>query len=172
MKNKVLATIALCIIGFTPISHAAEGIKPGQWETTIKTNIKGMPVIPAEQLEQMKNMGIEVPFGDKPMVTQQCITPEQAKLDKPIELPKTEDNCKISNYKRAGNKISGDMLCSGDLSATGKFEMTVFSDSYYQGTWSMRGMVKGAPPMDQTTEMSGKWLKAKCDANVPTYGKQ
>ncbi|MEZ0317918.1 MAG: DUF3617 domain-containing protein, partial [Methylophilaceae bacterium] len=77
---------------------AADSLKPGQWETSMKMKMANMPQIPPEQLAQMKQMGIEMPFGDKPMVVQQCITPEQAKLDKPF-IPQDQQDCTMKNYK-------------------------------------------------------------------------
>jgi len=167
--NPTLFVIGLCLL--SPLSvHAADSLRPGQWETSMKMKMANMPEIPPEQLAQMKQMGIELPFGDKPMVMQQCITPEQAKLDKPF-TPQDQQDCTMKNYKHAGNKVSGDVVCTGDMTATGKFEMTLDSDTAYKGKWSLKGTSKDIGPIDQTSEMSGKWLKAKCDPGVATYGK-
>lgn len=170
LSSGILAGLTLaCCLALPMAVHAAEQMRPGQWQTSLKMKMANMPQIPAEQLEQMRQMGIELPFGDKPMVTQQCITPEQAKLDKPF-TPQDQQDCTVKNYKHTGNKVSGDVVCTGDTKATGNFEMALVSDTAYQGKWSLQGSNKDIGVIDQTSEISGKWIKAKCDADVPTPG--
>jgi hypothetical protein len=165
--------IVASLLGITACNPAlADQIKPGQWETTVMSDIKGMPPISQDQIARLKEMGIDLPVANNPIIAHQCITPEQAKLDKPIELPQTEDNCKVSSYKRKGNVISGEVLCNGAFTASGKFNMTIYSDVFYQGTWSMRGLTKGTGTLEQSSQISGKWIKDQCDADVPVYGKQ
>lgn len=149
---------------------AATQLKPGQWEMTINMQMAGMPEISAEQIAQMKQLGIEMPFlNGKPSVFPQCITPEQASLKKPIDTSSNpSDQCTIKNYKQSGKSVSGDMVCTGDLKAKGRFEMTVNSETSYQGKWTLKGVTKEGLPIDQTTDISAKWVKAKCDAGIAT----
>jgi len=162
------AIVAMAAMSMSFISAAqADGIKPGQWETSVKTNMANMPKISPEQAAQMKQMGIELPTADKPMTVQQCITPEQAKLDKPF-TPQEDKDCKVNNYKHVGNKVSGDIVCTGDMKAAGKFAMTTYGDSAYKATSSIKGTSKQVGVVDQTFEITGKWLKANCDPNTLT----
>jgi len=115
----------------------------------------------------MKQTGIELPTADKPMTVQQCITPEQAKLDKPF-TPQEDKDCKVNNYKHVGNKVSGDIVCTGDMKAAGKFAMTTYGDRAYKATSSIKGTSKQVGVVDQTFEITGKWLKANCDPNTLT----
>ena len=89
---------SLLIAAFTLPSTALalNEIKPGQWQTSVQ--MQGMPAISAEQLEQLRQFGIELPVSGNAIVTQQCITPEQAKLKQPL-LPQTEDGCSVRNYQ-------------------------------------------------------------------------
>ncbi len=149
---------------------AATQLKPGQWSMSINMQMAGMPQLSPEQLAQMKEMGIDMPFlSGKPTIVPQCITPEQASLKKPIDTSSNpDDQCSIKNYKQTGKTVSGDMVCTGDLKAKGRFEMTVNSETSYTGKWTLKGVTKDGQPIDQTTDIDAKWVKAKCDANLAT----
>lgn len=149
---------------------AGAQLMPGQWEMTVAMQMAGMPEVSPEQLAQMKQLGIEMPMlNGKPNVLQQCITPEQASLKKPIDTSSNpNDQCTIKNYKNSGKSVSGDMVCTGDLKAQGRFEMTVASDTRYKGKWTLKGVTKEGQPIDQSSDISGKWIKAKCDAGIAT----
>lgn len=143
MKNQ-LSTLCLgmlCILPFA--TYAADSLKPGQWEVTVKTNIKNAPTI-------------------DPMQVQTCITPEQASLENMAKQPSRD--CKMQNFKHTGNKASGEMVCTGNLQAQGKFEMTLDSDTAYHASSSLKGTSKDGALIDKTTDISGKWIKANCDA--------
>ena len=152
------------VFALSMTAHAADSLKPGQWEVTVKTSMKNMPAIPADQLAEMKKMGIKVPGGNEPMQVQTCITPEQASLENMSKQPNKD--CKMQNFKHSSNKASGEMVCTGDMKAQGKFEMTLDSDTAYHATSTLKGMSKDSGPIDQSTDITGKWIKAKCDPNV------
>ena len=159
---------ALVLTMLTCAAQAAEGIKPGQWDMTIKMNMKNAPKISPEDLAQMKEMGIKMPMGGQDMRVQTCVTPEQASFDK--AATQQNKDCKTQNFKHVGNKVTGDMVCTGDMQATGKFEMTLNGDTSYEGKWSIKGVSHGQP-IDQTSETSGKWVKAVCDPGIASRGR-
>lgn len=169
MKLRILL-LAITFSSAGPAIAADAQLKPGQWETTIQMQMAGMPQLTAEQITQMKQLGIEMPFlNGQPTVMQQCITPEQASLQKPIEpSANPDDQCTIRNYKKSGKTVSGDMVCNGDLKAQGRFEMTVDSDTSYKGKWALKGVTREGQPIDQTTDISARWIKAKCDPGIAT----
>lgn len=155
------------------LANAADQLKPGQWDMTVSMQMKGMPQISAADMAEMKKMGIQVPFaGGEPIHVQQCMTAEQASLKQPINTSQPNDGCKVQNYKHSGKTVTGDMVCTGDLKANGKFEMTVNSDTSYAGKWSLKGVTKDGYPMDQTSDISGKWVQAQCDARTKTFGRK
>jgi hypothetical protein len=143
-------------------------LKPGQWNMSVNMQMAGMPQLSAEQIEQMKQMGVDISFlSGKPTIIQQCITPEQATLKKPIDVSSgTDDQCSIKNYKQSGKSVSGNMVCTGDLKANGRFDMTVNSETSYSGKWTLKGVTKEGMPIDQTTDINAKWVKATCDAGI------
>ncbi|MDR5171047.1 DUF3617 domain-containing protein [Methylobacillus flagellatus] len=165
MPNRI-AKFCLCALFLSPLpALAIDQIKPGQWETSV--TIQDLPAIAPEQLEQLRQFGIELPVGGNAIVTQQCITPEQAKLKQPL-LPQTEDGCSVRNYQHNGDKVTGDVSCNGAIKGNGRFDMTLLSDSAFQGSISMQGTAQGLP-VNQNSSISGKWVKPACDADLPTY---
>lgn len=166
INQVVISTLFALSVSVLPFNaQAADSMKPGQWEVTVKTGMKNMPAIPPAQLAEMKKMGIKMPGGSEPVQVQTCVTPEQASLD---NLPKQQQNknCKMQNFKHTGNTASGEMVCTGDMQANGKFEMTMESDTAYHATSTLKGVSKDGGPIDQSTDITGKWIKAKCDPNV------
>jgi len=147
MKFRILL-LATIFSSTGPAMAADPQLKPGQWETTVHMQMAGMPQLTAEQIAQMKQLGIDTSIlSGQPTVMQQCITPEQASLQKPIEpSANPDDQCSVKNYKKSGKTVSGDMVCNGDLKAQGNFEMTVDSNTSYKGKSAPDGSRPSAMP--------------------------
>ncbi|MCB4811979.1 DUF3617 domain-containing protein [Methylovorus menthalis] len=163
------AGLWLCagLIGSHP-ALAADALRPGLWETSIKLKLHNMPQIPDEQLQQLEMLGIQLPVGNQPMTVLQCLTPEQARLEKPI-VPANDQGCVIRNYRHAGKQVNGDVVCSGSLQGTGKFTMQLQSDTAFKGQLTAQGTSNELGPIDQTTDFSGRWVQAACNADTPTF---
>jgi hypothetical protein len=147
-------------------AYAADHLKPGQWEVAVKVSQKGGPQIPPEQLEQMKKMGISLPFGGQAIMTSQCITPEMASSDKPFANDERDPNkCQLTNYKRVGGRATGEMVCTGEFKGKGAFEMTMDTETEYHGGWTVKGVSVDVGPVEQTTELRGKWTAAACNTS-------
>jgi len=152
-------------------THAADKLKTGQWEMTGTMHMTNLPNIPSEQMEQLRDLGIDIPINDKTMTLQQCVTAEQASLDKAFDNIQGIEGCAVKNYQRTGSKVTADLSCTGDVKATGKFDMTLNGDTSYHGTVTVKGTSEQMSMLDSTTHTSGKWLKAQCDEGIPIYGK-
>jgi hypothetical protein len=76
-----------------------------------------------------------MPAGMPPMLSKQCITPEDA-ADPQKSMPQGRggrgmpDTCKVSDYKVDGNKVSWTMKCTGDQAMSGSGEFTYAGDTY------------------------------------------
>lgn len=165
MPNHI-AKLSLCAALSTLAlpAFAVEQIKAGQWQISVA--IQGMPAIASEHVEQLRQLGIELPSSNS-VATQQCVTPAQAKLKQPL-VPQTEDGCSVRNYKHQGDKVTGDISCNGAIKGSGRFDMTFLSDSTFEGKVSLQGTSQGLP-VNQNSAISGKWIKPACDAGIPTY---
>lgn len=77
---------------------------------------------------EMPGMPMKMPA----IKTMQCITKEQAN-DPRQSLPKGPDedkDCKMSDYKEAGNKVTWKMKCEGKDAMTGEGEITYGTNTY------------------------------------------
>jgi hypothetical protein len=153
----------LIIVGLP--ARGADRLKPGLWDVAVKVSQNGGPQIPPDQLEQLKKMGLSVPFGGPAIMTSQCITPAMASSDNPFASDERDPNkCQLANYRRVGSKATGEMVCTGDFKGTGPFEMTMDSETEYHGHWVVRGASVSLGPVEQITDLRGKWSSADCNA--------
>ena len=136
MTRRMLALTAAALAVATTI-FAQGPRRDGRWQVTIEMQMAGMTM--------------------PPQTTTQCITPEDA-ADPQKAMPQggrgrggNSDDCKISDYKVDGNKVSWSMACARDkMSGTGEF---LYSGDTYTGTMKMT-----AAGMDMTMKYSGKRL--------------
>ncbi len=117
------------VLWFWGIGSAAEMMKPGLWEITTSMEMPGMPMqIPAQTMRH-------------------CYT-EQEIREQPV--PK-DQNCKMTDLKTTGNKVSWKLECTGEMAGTGEGEIIHRGDSAYEGKALIR-----TQGMAMTTKYQGK----------------
>lgn len=136
MTLRNVALVA-AVVGLS-ISALAQGPRrDGRWEVKMEMEMPGMPM--------------KMP----PMTTSQCVTKEQA-ADPQKTVPQVgrgqQSNCKVSDYKVTGNKVTWTMKCEGDQAMSGTGEIT-YGENSYDGVMKMdrQGQV-------MTMKYSGKRL--------------
>ncbi|HEY0106941.1 MAG TPA: DUF3617 domain-containing protein [Rhizomicrobium sp.] len=135
---------AVLLAGSSTAALAAHG-KAGLWSTTTTMTMSGM--------EGMK-MPPQTHAGTF------CMTQQAVNADAP---PKPESpSCQVQNVRHAGNTVSADMVCHGQMEATGHFSTTYDSDTHYRAQMSMA--MQG---MTMNNAIEGKWLKADCAGATP-----
>jgi Protein of unknown function (DUF3617) len=104
---------------------------------------------------EMQMAGMNMP----PQTLTQCVTPKQA-IDPQHALPPTgrggPNDCKISDYKTEGPKVSWKMTCAGATPMSGASEFVYGADSY-TGTMNMN-VERGGAPMAMAMKYTGKRL--------------
>jgi hypothetical protein len=90
-------------------------VRDGRWEITTEMDMPGMPMkMPA-------------------MKTTQCVTKEQAN-DPNLSVPKGGHegggDCKVTDFKTVGNKVSWAMKCEGKNAMSGNGEITYAGETY------------------------------------------
>ena len=164
--------LCLAASAATASAFAADKVKPGLWEMTMKSDMmKNMPKIPPEQMEQMRKMGINMPdMRDGGMVTKICITKDMAAQDQPPMMDSKETGCQTRNYQRSGNTYSADIVCDGaHMKGEGKAKGTFSGNDSFTSTYDFKGTMEGKP-VTQHHETSGKWLAADCGDVRPMSG--
>ena len=114
---------AACVTVVVALSVSALAQSPrrdGRWEVMTEIEMPGMPMkMPA-------------------MKTVQCITREQAE-DPQRSVPQgggAPNNCKVSDYKVAGNKVTWSMKCEGPEAMSGTGEIT-YGENTLDGVMKM-----------------------------------
>jgi len=120
------------------ISTSAQGPRrDGRWEVKMEMEMPGMPM--------------KMP----PTTTTQCVTKEEAD-DPQRAVPQAgrgaRKDCKVSDYKVAGSKVTWSMKCEGPEAMSGTGEIT-YGENTYEGVMKMdrQGQV-------MTMKYSGKRL--------------
>lgn len=131
------AALVGAVLGLSVSTLAQGPRRDGRWEVKMEMEMPGMPV-------------------KRPPVTMvQCVTKEQAE-DPQRAVPQAgrgeQNNCKVSDYKVTGNKVTWSMKCEGPEAMSGTAEVT-YSDNSYDGVMKMdrQGQV-------MTMKYSGKRL--------------
>ena len=119
MKFGKLVWITVAV-GLSVSALAQAPRRDGRWEVKTEMEMPGMPMkMPA-------------------MTTTQCITKEQAE-DPQRSVPQgrgAPNNCKVSDYKVTGNKVTWSMKCEGPDAMSGTGEIT-YGENTYDGVMKM-----------------------------------
>ena len=152
MKLGYAAIIALIVAGFASLVAQSGLRRDGRWEISTEMAMPAMPNMP--------NMpaGMMMP----PMKSTQCITKEDA-ADPNKALPTPPQraggppaDCKASNQKVEGNKVTWAMTCTGANPMNGTGEV-IYAGDTYTSTMVMN-MARGGQMMAMTMKSTGKRL--------------
>lgn len=138
----------LAAFAVIPQSHAAETIKPGQWQITTTPQTIDMPGMPAGMASAMLG---------KPMTLSVCITPDDVKQGPRALFSASKGKCDYSKFDVAGGKIDLVAECKGGrgisikTSSTGSFTPTSYDVA-------SKSEMTGPHSMKSTARSSGKWV--------------
>ncbi len=145
MRFVYAAMLAVAAAGSVSLLAQSGPRRDGRWEVTMEMMMPNMPGM----LPPTKNI--------------QCITKEEA-ADPNRALPSGPQraggpppDCKMTDQKVLGNKITWSMQCNGPMAANGTGEITYAGDSY-TGQMVTNMVGRGGQPMGMTIKYSGKRL--------------
>ena len=122
--NKLTLFAALTVAA--PLALAdGNKVKPGNYHTTVTTEMVGIPVQPP------------------PHASDRCVTPEEA--DDPKKLSHHNANCEEKAYKLTGNKLDFTIVChdrGGTQTGTGEY---VFGVDKFTGTVTVEMQTQMGP---------------------------
>jgi len=165
MKNsrKVwLGGLALVAVAALPLTAFASHGKAGLWKITTSMHMAGMqmPQLSAQQMAQMKAMGIHMPT-DNTVTVQHCMTQAEVNADTPPDNQRQDSGCKMTNVKVVAHTMTADMVCTGQMKGQGHFNVTYDSPEHYKGQTAFKGTMEGRPA-DMTNSFEGTWVSASC----------
>jgi hypothetical protein len=133
--GRLFTTASLILLASVPSLADAPGVL---WKTTSQTVLTG------------------VPFSPPPNTMQLCTAAEWTQPPP----PPPGQSCTVSNFQRAGNKVTWDTQCTGEMDMTGHGEITFSSPDAYTGTIDMT-----AQGMTVTINLTGEKI-GECDNPV------
>lgn len=167
MRKTALSALLLGLL--CPLAASAAGpMKQGLWEMTVKSDqMKAMPKLSPEQMEMMRQRGIQIPqMNDGGMVTKVCVSKEMAERDTPPAMSHGMSDCQPKNAQKSGNTFTSDIVCNGpNMQGTGTTKVTYTGDSFTSVS-DFKGTAHGTP-MNTHSETSGKYLGADCGSVKP-----
>lgn len=169
MRRIAFSILTFAIAALCGTAWAADQMKPGLWEMTIKSDMMAaMPKLSPQELKQMRDMGIQMPdMQNGGMVQKICITKEMAELQEPGMADAKEMGCEAKNYKKTGAQYSLDLVCnSADMKGKGTIKGAFSGNDKFSSTYQFTGIAHGQK-VDQKHETTGKWLSADCGRVKP-----
>jgi len=162
MKSTLIALAAAGLVCASGMA-GAQSMQPGLWEMNTKSDaMKNMPKLSPQQIEMMKQKGIQMPSADGTMSSKVCISKEMAERDQPIDMHQRETGCQAKNYQKTSSGYSVDIVCDGPrMKGEGKAKGTFSGKQSFASTYDFKGTAHGQP-VNQHVESSGKWLSADC----------
>jgi hypothetical protein len=144
-----LVCVSVCAVmlaaSVTVVAQSAPR-RDGRWEVTTVIQMPNMPpgmMVPSTQI--------------------QCITkadaadPQKWLAGPPQRQGGPGQQCKITDQKTVGNKITWAMACDGPMAMTGTGEMTYSTADTYAGNLVMNG-ARGGMPIAMNIKLNGKRL--------------
>lgn len=163
------SVLTICTLSIAIPADAAGNMKAGLWELTTQSALtKNLPRISPEQIEQLKQMGVDISqLQSGAVVGKVCITKEMAEREELPPLNEKEAGCEITKQSHSGATYFVDMRCNNaDMNGSGTSK-TVFANSEsFSSTANFSGTVRGLPVNDRV-DTSGKWLGADCGSIKP-----
>ncbi|MBN1961681.1 MAG: DUF3617 family protein [Deltaproteobacteria bacterium] len=135
MRIISLAVAIIFSLPFATFAAKAINVQEGQWETTIKMEMIGMPM------------------AMPPMTTTSCIT----KKDLVPNTQQPDQKCKVSKIKIKKDSVSWSIKCNDDkgmvMTGAGKI---IYKYNVYNGSMDFQISGGGQPDMQMKYTMSGK----------------
>ena len=172
MKTVSFFALALCL--YPLVSRAADEFKPldtkpGLWETTVSTQMSGLPPIPPEALarltpEQRKQMeSVLNQRGGRGSTTsnKSCVTKEE--MNKPFALNDTmKQSCKSTIVRSSSTEQEIRLDCNqGAMQGTATVHVEAVDSENVKGTMQMNAN-GGNNKMSMQSSFTSKWLGSDC----------
>jgi hypothetical protein len=156
-RNASVEEVAEQVAGASGGSEAF--VRPGKWESRVQIEEFELPGAPAEAKTAMRSM------YDRSMVSESCLTPEEAKRPKEDFFAGKGKNCRYDHFTMGNGKIDAVMKCTGEGMAQTMAMRGSYSPDAYQMRMSMKADAGAGPPggMTMTMRVDAKRV-GECDA--------
>lgn len=162
-----------CVVVPAVFSYGQTKQQPGLWEVTAQVSMGGQGAPRMPQLPP----GVQLPPGMQmpaspfaPHTSQVCVT--QAMIDKyggPYSNP-PHGNCKVTNVTMKPNSMTANLVCTGQMNATGTVESAWTDNGTVKSTVHITGTMQtgqNSMPVDMTMQSTSTYKGADCGSVKP-----
>lgn len=144
-------------------------VKLGLWQTTVATNMSGLPAIPDSALAQLspdqraKIQAAMKQVSGQPMTTKSCMTKE--KLDKSEGFRNAPKSCTYTVVSSTSSKLEMKLTCAQNgMTITGNVHVEAVDGENVKGSIQMNtsGNSGEGNGMNMNSTFASKWLGAAC----------
>jgi hypothetical protein len=143
-------------------------VKLGLWQTTVTTNMAGLPAIPDSALAQLppdQRAKIEAAMkqvSGQPMTTKSCMTKD--KLEKSEGFRNAPKSCTYTVVSSTSSKLEMKLECAQNgMKMTGNVHVEAVDSGNVKGSMQMNTSGNGsANTMNMNSTFTSKWLGAPC----------
>lgn len=170
MKTRILLGVALLapLVGWAA-DPVPMDLKLGLWESTVNTQMSGMPALPPEMLskltpEQRAKMEAAMGRGGGPraITTKHCVTKETLSQALSFGGGNNEQNCKRTLVSSTGAKQVVHVECAlAAITTSGDLQVEAINRENIKGSMVMNSG-QGGRGMSTKMEFTSKWLGADC----------
>ncbi len=162
----MLAFVALTA-GATVSRAQSFDVKTGLWETTVTSDMNGMPPIDTSKMTPEQRARVEAVLkarsgrGPTTHTNRSCMTKEKLEKKSLEEMADRNPNCKTTLLNASASVVDMKMECSGPMKGTGTMHFEASSRENIKGTVKL---VSGdeAHPMTININMTSKWVGDAC----------
>jgi Protein of unknown function (DUF3617) len=140
LRIMALAAAVTAVLALPQAALADHG-KAGLWQITVSVAVKGVDYV-------------------QTVMNQHCMTPQEVAGDSLASLPNS--GCAMKNTSDDGDTLSGDMVCTGNMTGTGHMAITYDAPTHYSGKMTFVGTAPNGRALDFTQNMEGRWVSASC----------
>ena len=167
-KALLVFTLAAGFAAWGADYHALD-IKPGQWETTISTDMNGPPPVPPEVLARLtpeQRARIEQrtkSLSGRTTTHKGCLTKE--KLDKPALFGNEQKSCTYAIKTSTASTQEIGVECANErMKSTGMVRIQALDSENVKASVHMT-MTFGDQTSEINSSWTSKWIGPSCDAN-------
>lgn len=164
-KTRIWIPMGCCLLAFSTIASAQSSRRPGLWEMTTIVTWQQTPMPPGMTMPA----GMQSPFAPTTRTTQVCLT--QAMIDKyGAPVPKSNNDCKISNVVMHASSMTAEMVCTGRMNARATLESSWGEGNIARGHVHFVGTMQMGPnsrPVEWTVNSTSVYKGPDCGSVKP-----
>ncbi len=167
-QSHILALAGLVFLGAGVVARAQTlDIKTGLWETTVVSEVNGMPPIDTSKMTPETRAKVEAAMkgrggqGPQTRTTKICLTKEKMDMKQFTNMNQNNSSCSNTVVSSSRSVMELKSECTGSNKSTGNLRFEALSRESMKGTFKILSG-NADHPMTINVNMTGRWLGDDC----------